>query len=412
MPVIVFFHGGSNAVGYGQVRPLGPEFSRFGVLVVSANYRLGPFGFLALPALTAESRHHSSGNYGLLDQIQALQWVRQNISKFGGDPGRVTVMGQSAGAADICLLMASPLAAGLFQRAIMESGECQSTFNEDIRTSIAYNSISGTGESVGQRLERDLGVGNGPDTLQKLRSVAAKKLFQVSTQDPEVHFDAIVDGWIVPEQPARIFAQGREMHIPVLVGSNADEATVFPDQGNPKTVGEYKEALRNDTGKYAGEEFRTYPAQTDADVPSAYLRVQDDWFAYGAYSMAQVMTRTGQAAYLYCFTYADAGKRASLGAHHGEELDLLSNSFPSDWEHEDDEKKLGDAMREYWTQFAKKGNPNAPGLPGWPTYASRPDQCLELGRTIRVQPVSRRVQIIKRIMDQVFAGSESAPRTK
>jgi para-nitrobenzyl esterase len=412
LPVIVYFHGGSNRAGYSQLSPLGPALSPLGVVVVSANYRLGALGFLALPALTAESPNHSSGDYGLLDQIQALRWVRQNISQFGGDPGRVTVMGQSAGAVDICLLIASPLATGLFQGAIMESGECQSTFNEDIRAPIAYNSISGTGESIGRRFARDLGAGSGPDALQKLRSMPAEKLLQVSAQDPQVHFDAIVDGWIVSEQPAKIFAEGREMHIPVLVGSNADEATVFPHQGDPKGVGEYKKDLRKDTGKYAGQEFEAYPAASDADVPAVYLRLQDDWFAYGAYSLAQAMIRVKQNAYLYCFTYAGTGKRAPLGAYHGEELDFLSNSFPSDWRHESDEKKLGDAMRRYWTQFAKTGNPNAPGLPEWPAYASRPDQCFGLGRTMGARRVAPQVRVLESLMSQILGEIEGVPGAK
>ena len=227
LPVLVYFHGGSNTQGYSQMTPLGPALAPSGVLVVSANYRLGPFGFLALPALTAESPHHSSGNYGLLDQVQALQWVRQNITHFGGDPNRVTVMGQSAGAVDICLLMASPLAAGLFQGAIMESGDCQSVYNEDIRTRIPYNFISTTGEESGELLARDLGVANDAHEVQNLRNIPADEILKVWAQDQRVHFDAIVDGWVIPEQPAKIFAAGRQMHIPVIVGSNADEATVF-----------------------------------------------------------------------------------------------------------------------------------------------------------------------------------------
>jgi para-nitrobenzyl esterase len=154
LAVIVFFHGGGNEVGYSQLTPLGPPLSRLGVVVVSANYRLGPFGFLADPALTAESEHHSSGNYGLLDQLQALRWVRDNISRFGGDPNRVTVMGQSAGALDITLLMASPLAAGLFQGAILESGEAQSTLNQDIRSLIPYNRILGAPEKTRKKIRR------------------------------------------------------------------------------------------------------------------------------------------------------------------------------------------------------------------------------------------------------------------
>ncbi len=207
-PVILYFHGGGNTSGRSQQDPLGPALSREGVVFVSANYRLGPFGFLAHPALTAESEHHSSGNYGLLDQIQALEWVRRNISRFGGDPDRITLMGQSSGALDVCMLMASPLAAGRFQGAIMESGECQSTLDIDIRKPLPYNGISGDGESSGERLARDLGVADGPDALRKLRAIPADRILEAG-KDPNVSLDAVVDGWVVPEQPAKIFAAGR-----------------------------------------------------------------------------------------------------------------------------------------------------------------------------------------------------------
>jgi para-nitrobenzyl esterase len=401
-PVLVYFHGGGNTQGYSQMTPLGPALSQFGLVVVSANYRLGPFGFLAHPALTAESAHHSSGNYGLLDQLQALEWVHENILRFGGDPSQVTVMGQSAGAVDICLLMASPLAAGSFQRAIMESGECQGTFNEDIRTPTLYNSISGTGEGIGERLAKDLGIANGPDILQKLRSIPADEILQSWSQDRQIHFDAIVDGWVVPTQPSQIFAEGKQMHIPVLVGSNADEATVF-GHGGPKTVDEYKKYLLGDTGKYGDQEFQLYPAASDAEVPFRYLQLQNDSFAYGAYSIARAMTQVGQPAYLYSFTYAEMGKRAHLGAYHGEELKFLSDSFPSDWERSPDDEKLGRATRAYWTQFAKTGNPNAPGLSDWPAYDAKSDQCFELGRSIRIGVVESRLKIFDRIMRQIFA---------
>jgi len=402
LPVLVYFHGGSNTQGYSQMTPLGPTLSQLGLVVVSANYRLGPFGFLAHPALTAESEHHSSGNYGLLDQLQALEWVHENISHFGGDPSQVTVMGQSSGAVDICLLMASPLAAGSFQRAIMESGECQGTFNEDIRTPIPYNSISGTAEGIGERLAKDLGVANAPDILRKLRSISADEILQAWSQDRQIHFDAIVDGWVVPEQPAKIFAEGKQMHIPVLVGSNADEATVFGHEG-PKTVDEYRKYLRGDTREYADKEFQVYPAASDAGVPARYLQLQNDSFAYGAYSIARATTHVGQKAYLYSFTYAETGKRAHLGAYHGQELKFLSDSFPADWERSQDDEKLGRTMRGYWAQFAKTGNPHAPGLSEWPAYDEKLDQCLELGRTIRVHPIEPRLRSFDQIMHQIFA---------
>lgn len=410
LPVIVYFHGGSNTAGYSQMTPLGPTLSRLGVIVVSANYRLGPMGFFAHPALTAESEHHSSGNYGLLDQLQALKWVRENISHFGGDPSRVTVMGQSAGAVDICLLMASPMAAGLFQRAIMESGDCQGTLNEDIRTPIPYNSISGSGEQAGERLANDLGVADGPGALQKLRNIPADEILKIWSQDRKVHFDAIVDGWVVPEQPARIFTEGKQARVTVLVGSNADEATVF-GHGGPKTVDEYKKYLLGDTGEYADQEFKAYPAISDADVPRQYLQLQSDSFAYGAYSMAQAMTRARQKAYFYYFTYAETGRRAHLGAYHGEELQFLSDSFPVDWQHSQADKKLGQTTRSYWIQFAKTGNPNSPTLPDWPAYDARTDQRLELGRAIRVQRVPAQLQVLEHILQRVFDTGNSLPQS-
>jgi para-nitrobenzyl esterase len=400
LPVILYLHGGSNTAGYSQMTPLGPTLSRLGVVVVSANYRLGPFGFLAHPLLTAESEHHSSGNYGLLDQLQALKWIHNNIGRFGGDPARVTVMGQSAGAADICLLMSSPMAEGLFQGAILESGECQSTLNEDIRRPQHYNSISGTGENIGERLASDLGVPQGPNAIQKLRGIPADEILKTWSQDRQIHFDAIVDGWIVPEQPAKIFAQGRELHVPVLAGSNADEATVF-GHGGPKTVDEYRKYLFKDTGNYADQEFQAYPVSSDNEVSARYLQLQSDSFSYGAYSIARALTRVGQKAYLYYFTYAETGTRAPLGAYHGEELSFLSSSFPDRWEHSQDDERLSKVMRHYWVQFAKFGDPNVPGDPEWPAYDTRPNQYFELGRMTRVHPVKPQIQILEHIMDQI-----------
>jgi para-nitrobenzyl esterase len=394
-PVLVFFHGGSNRAGYSQLNQLGPSLSPSGVVVVSANYRLGPLGFLAHPALTAESPHHSSGNYGLLDQIQAIKWVRQNIAQFGGDPGRITVMGQSAGAVDVCLLMASPLAQGLFQQAILESGECQGTLNKEIRTPIFSNGISGTGEGAGARLAKALGVADGPNTLRELRSLSTNVVLKVWSDDRQIQFDAIVDGWVVPEQPAKIFAEGRQAHIPVLVGSNADEATVFGR--GPTTVSEYRKYLEADSGSFADQEFRAWPAASDADVPMQHLQLQSDSFAYGAWSMATSMTRARQPAYLYVFTWQESGKRAELGAYHGEELAFLDDSFPGNWGASQGDEAFGSMVRRYWYQFAKTGNPNAAGLPDWPTYNSSVDHALHLGQSIQLSPTSSKFAVLQEI---------------
>ena len=408
LPVIVYFHGGSNTAGYSQAKPLGPKLAGMGVVFVSANYRLGPMGFFAHPALSAESPQRSSGNYGLQDQLMALEWVHDNIARFGGDPRQVTVMGQSAGAVDTCLLMASPLASGLFQRAILQSGDCQGVLNEEIRKPLAYNSISTTGERAGELLVKDLEVSDGPDLLHRLRAISADEILKTWGRDRQVHFDAIVDGWVIPQQPALVFAEGRQMKIPVLVGSNATEASVF-GHGGPKTLAEFKAYLREDVGDYVDEEFRLYPATSAGEVPARYLQYQDDQFTYGAYSMAGAMSRIGQHAYLYCFTFAQTGKHAALGAYHGEELSLLANSFPADWEHTQDDESLGETMRRYWTQFAKTGNPNAPSSLNWSDFDDRANQYLELGRKIRLRTVTPRIHALAQIMRKVVRSTKPAP---
>src|ERR1700740_2588679 len=311
-------------------------------------------------------------------------------------------MGQSAGALDITLLMASPLAAGLFEGAILESGEAQSTLNQDIRTPIAYNRISGTGEASEKIFADDLGISGGPDMLERLRSIPADKVLAAWKQDRKVSFGAIVDGWVVPEQPAKIFAEGKQLKIPVLVGSNADEATVFGLVA-PKTVDEYKTYLQRDTGRFADQEFAAYPAGSDAAIPEKFLKYHNDLFSYGAYSLARTMAHWGQNAYLYLFTFAEKGKRTKLGAYHGEELYFLSDSYPTDWEHDGDDERLGQEIRAYWVQFAKTGNPNFNGLPAWPAYEPRKDQYLELGRSVGLQQVPKRVKVLGQIMAEVVA---------
>ena len=402
-PVLVYFHGGSNTQGYSQMTPIGPPLSEMGLVVVSANYRLGPFGFLAHSALTAESEHRSSGNYGLLDQLQALRWVKENIHEFGGDPDSVTIMGQSAGAVDICLLMASPLSEGLFERGILESGECQDTLNEDIRIPVNYNFIDTTGEASGERLVRDLGVSNGAEALRKLRQTPANQILQAWKGDPGLHFDAIVDGWVIPKQPAQIFAEAKQMRVPILVGSNADEATVF-GHNNLKTVSDYKKHLQRDTGQYSKEELQLYPVSADADVPTRSVQLESDEFACGAYSIAQSMTKAHVRSYLYYFTYVDPGKRARLGAHHGEELFFLSDSFPNDWEHTGKDEKLGDLVRSYWAQFVKTGDPNFEGAPKWPAYDSTAAEYLEIGAHVGLRPVPERIRSLETTMRRIVSG--------
>jgi para-nitrobenzyl esterase len=217
-----------------------------------------------------------------------------------------------------------------------------------------------------------------------------------------LHFDAVVDGWVVPKQPARIFAEGKQMHVPILVGSNADEATVF-GHNDLKTVDDYKRRMQQDTGEYSNKEFQAYPVNTDADVPIRSVQLESDEFACGAYSIAQTMTRSGVKAYLYYFTYVDSGKRARLGAHHGEELFFLSDSFPLDWEHTDKDEELGKLMRDYWVEFAKTGDPNLDSAPHWTPYDVKSKRYFELGKYVGVHRVSESVLALESVMNEVVA---------
>jgi para-nitrobenzyl esterase len=402
LPVLVYFHGGSNTQGYSQMMPVGPTLSPMGLVVVSANYRLGPFGFLAHPVLTAESDHHSSGNYGLLDQQHALRWVKENIREFGGDPTRVTVIGQSAGAVDICLLMASPLAHGLLNRAILESGECQDTLNEDIRQPIHYNFIDTTGEASGERLAKNLGIGENADTLRQLRRASTDDILKAWKNDPGLHFDAIVDGWIIPRQPAQIFAGGKQLPVPILVGSNADEATVF-GHNDVKTVADYKAQLQQDAGEYASQELQLFPVGSDSNVAERSVQLESDRFACAAYSIAHAMSKAGVTSYLYYFTYVDPGKRSRLGAHHGEELFFLTNEFPDDWQHTGRDEELGRLIRGYWVQFAKTGDPNFESAPRWPSYDPESRQYFELGNRLELHNVAERVRGLESVMQSIVA---------
>lgn len=397
LPVFVWIHGGGNVEGSGEWPPLGPALAKRNIVVVSLNYRLGAFGFFSNPALTAESAHKVSGNYGQLDQIAALQWVRDNIRSFGGDPARVTVGGQSSGSLDVCNLMASPLARGLFRGAILQSGVCVDSITPSLKD----------GDAMSAHLLKDLGAT--PQTpVATLRAIPAERLLQTAAADPHLDLEPVVDGWFLPEQPAVVFAHGKQAAIPALVGSTKDEVTIFASPlvhgtaYRPKTLAAYHRWLNNQFGKFADPVFAAYPAASDAEVPQVFNRMFTDYdFAFGAYLLAREQAHVENPAYLYNFTYVGAGPFAALGAFHSEENMFLSQRYWTSWVHQPADAAMSNAILGYWVNFIRTGSPNGSGLPQWPRFMAHAPLCQRLGRHIGPEPVPQldRYPVFQQFLD-------------
>jgi para-nitrobenzyl esterase len=391
LPVMVWIHGGGGFSGNSWTA-LGPSLAPKGVVVVSVGFRIGALGHLAHPALTEESEHHASGNYGTLDQIAALHWVQRNIAAFGGDPENVTIFGGSDGAQKVCNLMVSPLSRGLFHRAILESGVCSDKLVPELKKSIRYegNEKGGTAEDTGITLARNLRISVGPNTLIELRSKTAEEIVQASP-DLDLFSTPTVDGWVLPAQPAAAFREGRQASVPVLVGSTNDEmASLYNPPDDPTTVASYRAWLNGTRfSSNADSIFQLYPASTDAEVPTAFMTLETDDFAAGAYFLARQTAHIGQKAYLYYFTYPSKGKMAGRGATHCAEVKFLLGDFRrSSWgEWNDEDRKLTETVIGYWTRFAATGNPNGPTVPEWPSYDERTDLRLAFGHEVRSRAV-------------------------
>lgn len=378
IPVMVFIHGGSNVVGSGTEGAYdGALLARKGVVVVTINYRLGVFGFFAHPELTRESPHHASGNYGLLDQIAALEWVRRNIAQLGGDPKRVTVFGESAGAINAGLLLCSPLAAGLFQRVILESGPVLSLAD--------HPAALHKGERFGEAVARSLGS---PGDLRKLRDsppekvVVAAREVTARLRDPGY----VLDGWCLRQAPAKIFAEARQLPVDLLIGNNGREISVF--RGASAGGG----GLGGDSVKRTIRMFygSATPMVTGLFVVDSALRrteAADGWIndvlcTCPEMAMALLYGETGLRAYVYQFLRSIPGKgQKSLGSFHSLELPYVFDAFRKPaWSwlpFEPLDFALGESMEGYWTNFAKTGNPNGPNLPNWPSFDAANQRSME-----------------------------------
>ena len=360
-PVMVWLHGGANRTGSGKDEA--SVLARDGVVVVTLNYRLGVLGFLAHPELSRESPNASSGNYGLLDQIEALRWIHRNIAAFGGDPHRVTLFGHSAGGDSLAQLLASPLAGGLFHRAIIQSG--------GLGTSRPRSEM----EAEGLRIATRLAVPP-EDPLPALRAMPVARLLE-ATNGP---FDAVADGWVVPVPGPGALATGQAL--PLLVGATTDEATVF---ALPRDLKSYRAAIEEAGPAWTQRVSALYPAADDEQAVAALTRLMTDRDFICPARYVAARRRAPTWLYLFSAPATNGAPGARLGAFHGADVRLLFNltygvpQGETGW-------KLGEAMRGYWTHFAANGDPNTPGLPPWPRYEQSRPQHLELAGPIRARP--------------------------
>lgn len=399
LPVMVWIHGGGYLWGSGsQAMYDGADLARRGVVAVTINYRLGLLGFMAHPLLTAESEHKASGNYGLLDQIAALRWVQQNIANFGGDPKRVTIFGESAGGGSVFSLIASPLAAGLFHRAIAQSGP---TLNFAHLNKTRYGQPAA--EQEGIAYAKSIGIEDSADALRQLREAPAEKLL-TATPDMEgsggfsirgngLRLAPIVDGYAIPDDPMTLYAEGKINAVPLVVGSNKDEATLFTMMiPMPKTPDAVNEILDREFGAQAARVRELYPASKPAEIRKAVTELAGD-FIFGAPArfVARNVAKAKAPVYWYHFAHRPPAPTGPMfGAHHGAEIayaldniDIAPGARPSDI-------KVRDTLHGFWVQFAKTGNPNGEGLPSWPAYTTDGEECLTIAETCEVTPKLRK----------------------
>lgn len=371
LPVLVWIYGGGfNSGGSGCPIYDGEAMARKGIVFVSPNYRVGIFGFYAHPELTREASYRASGNYGLLDQLAALQWVRDNIAAFGGDPDRVTVAGQSAGSMSVNCLVASPLAKGLIHRAIGESGAAFS------RTATTLAQAEQAGIEAAQSV--------GASTLAEMRAKPAEELMKARSRN-----GPIIDGHVLPQSVAEIFAAGKQNPVDLLTGWNQDEGL---SSGPVRNAADWRKEIRERYGDNADQLLKFYPATDDATAAQSQADLSRDQIFGGAnYTWANATAAAGRGkVFVYRFTrkVPGTGEYAKYGAFHTGEVPYAYDNLKfvdRPWEPVD--HRLASAMSAYWVNFVRTGDPNGPALPNWPHYEAGGKQTLLLGNTVEARPM-------------------------
>jgi para-nitrobenzyl esterase len=387
LPVMVWVHGGGFQFGASsEPNTDGTRLAQKGVVLVSFNYRLGIYGFLAHPALDQE--RPASGDFGLQDQIAALKWVRANIARFGGDPQNITLFGESAGAMSVGLLMTSPLASGLFQKAIAQSGAFWDSEHGSIKT---HAEATARGRALADR------VGHG--SIEELRAIPTEVLGNQTAwnlkQDPVTDaFSPSIDGYVLHDSPARVFAQGRQADVPLLAGWNGAEAMIFMNRSLPHmSAAGFRSAAAAFFGQDRLADFSSvYPADTDATATSSAEALNGDLIiADQVWSCLQTDRRTGKASvFAYQFDYRSPYSPAPF---HSADINFVFGMLTPvkmlhGGEPEPRDRELANQMMSYWVNFARTGNPNGPDLPAWPAYQNENPQVMLFDTVTQAAPES------------------------
>ena len=396
IPVLVWIYGGGFSFG-STAEPgyNGEKLAKKEVVLVSIAYRVGQLGFLAHPELSAENPNHVSGNYGILDQIAGLKWIQKNIAAFGGDPAKVTIFGESAGGISVSMLCASPLAKGLFQGAISESGgsfgptraktypgENMKTLKQAEADGIAY--VQKTGVS----------------SVADLRKMDAAKLHLGMGMGGAW---PITDGQVIPDDQHKLYEAGKYNDIPVLIGYNSDEGASFSREKTPE---EYYAGVKARYGKFADDLIKAYPATENSVPKTARDLARDAAFGWQTWSWARLQAKTGKSkVYLYYFDqhpdYPKDSPHYGFGSPHGQEVGyVFMNLDASNPQTTKSDLEISDAMGTYWTNFAKYGNPNGQGVPAWPAFSNENPQVMYFSQKPYIGPVPSAESL--KVLDSYF----------